>query len=163
MRLTRAGEYAVRTILCLAARGPQALVPRQAVAREMDIPGPFLAKIARQLARTGFLEIVQGAKGGFRLRVSPEHVTLLEVVEAVEGEIYLNDCIMDPASCPRSPRCAVHRVWERARDRLRQCLGEATFQSLLEEGVCTGALPEGIEGDETGRTRADEVSTRSGG
>ena len=65
-----------------------------------------------------------------------EEITLLDVVEAVEGEIFLNDCIMDPGSCSRSPHCAVHQVWEEARNQMRQCLGEATFSSLNEEGVC---------------------------
>jgi len=136
MRLTRAGEYAIRAVLYLAGKGRGELVNRREIAREMDIPGQFLAKIAQQLARAGHIEIVQGAKGGFRLRVPPESLTLLDVVEAVEGEIFLNDCIMDPGSCRRSPTCAVHRVWDQARTQLRECLRSASFSTLLEQGVC---------------------------
>jgi hypothetical protein len=66
MRLTRAGEYAVRCVLYLSAREEGTVVPRREVAEAMEIPGVFLGKIAQQLARSGILEIIQGARGGFR-------------------------------------------------------------------------------------------------
>ncbi len=136
MRLTRAGEYAVRCVLYLTIQGVGPVVSQKQIAREMEIPGPFLGKIAQQLARAGFIEIVQGAGGGLRLSVAPEKLTLLDVVEAVIGEIFLNDCILQPDSCHRSPTCAVHRVWETAREQLRQTLKTATFARLLREESC---------------------------
>ncbi len=132
MRLSRAGEYAVRCMLYLSMAGKGVLVRRKTVAREMDIPEQFLGKIAQQLARAGLMEIVQGAKGGFRLMVFPEELTLLAVVEAVIGEIFLNDCVLRPESCHRSPDCKVHQVWTEARDRFRESLQKATFASLMD-------------------------------
>lgn len=136
MRLTRAGEYAVRCMLFLSLRGTEVVCARREIAQEMDIPDQFLGKIAQQLARAGLIEIVQGARGGFRLLVSPAEVTLLDVVEAVIGEIFLNDCLMRPESCNRSNACAVHSVWHKARQQLRQTLREASFASLLRENSC---------------------------
>jgi Rrf2 family protein len=136
MRLTRAGEYAVRCVLYLASKGVGTICSRKQIAAEMDIPDQFLGKIAQQLARSGFLEIVQGAKGGFKLAVAPENITLLDVVEAVIGEIFLNDCVIRPESCQRSRACAVHQVWGKARSQLRDTLREATFASLLIEDSC---------------------------
>lgn len=133
MRLTRAGEYAVRCMLYLASLERGELAIRKDIARAMDIPEQFLGKIAQQLSRAGFIDIVQGAKGGYRLVVPPQKLTLLDVVEAVVGEIFLNDCIMRPTSCDRSNACAVHRVWEKARAQLRATLGEATFAGLLQD------------------------------
>jgi len=78
MRLTRAGEYAVRCVLYLASQGAGVLCARKEIARKMDIPDQFLGKIAQQLARAGVIEIVQGARGGFRLVVAPEELTLLK-------------------------------------------------------------------------------------
>jgi Rrf2 family protein len=141
MRLTRAGEYAVRCVLYLASQGAGVLCARKEIARKMDIPDQFLGKIAQQLARAGVIEIVQGARGGFRLVVAPEELTLLEVVEAVIGEIFLNDCVMRPESCNRSHACAVHCIWAKAKDQLRQTLQEATFARILEETSCMPALP----------------------
>ena len=136
MRLTRAGEYAVRCVLYLASKGVGVICNRKQIAAEMDIPDQFLGKIAQQLARAGFLEIVQGARGGLKLVVEPGGLTLLDVVEAVIGEIFLNDCVIRPESCQRSQACSVHRVWENARNQLRDTLKEATFASLLVEDSC---------------------------
>ncbi len=136
MRLTRAGEYAVRCMLYLCCLEVGDIGSRKEIAQAMDIPAQFLGKIAQQLARAGYIEIVQGPKGGFRLIVSPKEVTLLGVVEAVIGEIYLNDCLMRPESCYRSPTCTVYEVWKRARQQLRQTLEQTTFADLLEEPSC---------------------------
>ena len=136
MRLTRAGEYAVRCILYLASKGVGIVCNRKQIAAEMDIPDQFLGKIAQQLARAGFLEIVQGARGGLKLAVAPENLSLLDVVEVVIGEIYLNDCVIRPESCQRSQACSVHQVWEKARNQLRDTLRTATFASLLTEDSC---------------------------
>jgi len=136
MRLTRAGEYGVRCALYLAAQEQGKIVSRKEIAKAMEMPDQFLAKIAQQLARSGFIEIVQGAQGGYRLLVSPEELTLLEVVEAMTGEIFLNDCVMRPSSCFRNSSCAVHLVWERARNQMRETLRAATFDKLLNEESC---------------------------
>lgn len=151
MRLTRAGEYAVRCILYLATQDVGVVSNRKRIAETMDIPGQFLSKIAQQLARAGIIEIVQGAKGGLRLVVSPAELSLLDVVEAVIGEIFLNDCLLQPSSCHRSSACTVNRVWEKARNQLRETLREATFSKLLTEDSCLDPFLE----RELQNTRAD--------
>lgn len=143
MRLTRAGEYAVRCVLHLASQGQGTLCARKDVADRMDIPDQFLGKIAQQLQRAGLIEIVQGARGGLRLIVPPSRVTLLDVVEAVIGQIFLNDCVLRPDSCDRSNACAAHVVWAKAKDQLRRTLQEATFDALLKQNGCA-TCPTGI-------------------
>ena len=145
MRLTRAGEYAVRCAIFLSHRGMGEIVSRKEIARTMDIPNQFLSKIAQQLAKAGIIEIVQGAWGGYRLLISPEKLTLLEVVEAVIGTIYLNDCVIRPASCDRSRSCAVHRIWQQARDQLRETLRQNTFADILADDSCTADLLENTD------------------
>jgi Rrf2 family protein len=132
MRLTRAGEYAVRCILYMSKKGKEKLVSRKEVADACEIPHHFLAKIAQELAKAGIIEIRQGARGGFILVKNPSEITLLQVIEAIIGEIYLNDCISRPESCKASPVCEVHKVWEKARQQLRETLGGVTFASLIE-------------------------------
>ena len=140
MRLTRAGEYAIRCVLFLSSRGMGEIASRKEIARVMDIPNQFLGKIAQQLARSGIIEIVQGARGGYRLLVTPEKLSLLDVVESVIGEIYLNDCVIRPETCENSPTCSIHRVWEKARDQLRDTLKQSTFAQILAEDSCTTDL-----------------------
>ena len=136
MRLTRAGEYAVRCVLYLAKKGDGELVSRQEIAEECDVPSHFLAKIAQQLAKAGIIEILQGAKGGYRLIKRPDKITLLDVIETIIGEIFLNDCVLRPESCHKSLDCAVNRVWIKARDQLRGNLSEVTFADLMKDESC---------------------------
>ena len=136
MRITKAGEYAIRCILSLSIKGKGRLVSRLEIVKAMEIPDQFLGKIAQKLARSGFIEIVQRAKGGYRLLLTPERIALLDVVEAVTGEIFLNDCIMSPDLCFRSSTCLIHRIWEKARAQLRDTLRTATFDKLINEETC---------------------------
>lgn len=133
MRLTRAGEYAIRCVLYLSQHRDRPVVPRKEIAEAMDIPAQFLGKVAQQLARAGIIAIRQGAHGGYELVASPETITLLSVVEAIDGEIYLNDCIHRPETCDRQGICSVHLVWERARRQLRDTLAGTTLARLVEE------------------------------
>jgi len=133
MRLTRAGEYGIRCVLYMASKGQEAIVNRKEIASEMEIPDQFLSKIAQQLARAGIIEIKQGPKGGLRMLKSPANISLLEVIEAVIGEIFLNDCILNPKICGRSPICNVHAVWDKARRQLRDILQKADMASLVDQ------------------------------
>ncbi len=143
MRLTRAAEYALRCVFYLAKQGRGVLVSRRNIADQAGIPAPFLAKIAQQLSRAGIVGIQQGAGGGYRLLMPPERVTMLEVIEIIIGEIFLNHCVGRPSSCANSPFCATHRVWCRAQDQLRSTLRQVSFADLVveEDG---DALPVGM-------------------
>jgi Rrf2 family iron-sulfur cluster assembly transcriptional regulator len=129
VRLTRAGEYAIRCVSFLATLKPGELANRSQVAEEMDIPSHFLAKIAQQLQKDGIIHIAQGARGGLRLARVPAEISMLDVVEAVMGPISLNDCVLHPGTCERSGRCQIHQVWKTATDQLRATLRDANFDS----------------------------------
>jgi Rrf2 family iron-sulfur cluster assembly transcriptional regulator len=136
MRLTKACDYAIRCIHYLSAQDRQRVVPRKEIAREMQIPNQFLSKIAQQLAYAKFIEIVQGAAGGYRLRVPTDQLSLLDVVEAVMGELVLNDCVLMPHTCFQSSNCSIRRVWVRTRNQMRETLRQATFSRILaDEGL----------------------------
>ena len=145
MRLTRAGEYAIRCALYLCFEGMGTVASKKKIAECMDIPSQFLGKIAQQLARAGIIEIVQGSRGGYRLLIPANDLTLLDVVEAVIGEIYLNDCVARPDSCDRIPACSIHRIWDTARNQLRDTLRQADFKSILADRSCTADLMKRIK------------------
>jgi len=122
--------------MCLAKNGIGKVVSRNEVSAYGHIPPHFLAKIAQQLSRAGIIEILQGARGGYRLLVPPEKLSLLQVIEAIIGEIFLNDCVVRPESCHASSSCAVNSVWLQARDQLRKTLAQVTFAQLIEDESC---------------------------
>lgn len=134
--MTRAGEYAVRCMVYLAHKGEGVLVSKQEIAERTQIPAHFLAKIAQDLARAHMIAIKQGAKGGYVLLKDPEQISLLEVVEVMIGEISLNDCVAQPGTCTASRSCSVHKVWDDARNQLRETLGKATLAQLSTSESC---------------------------
>jgi Rrf2 family protein len=138
MQITRSTEYAVRCALHLAQEPPDRVVPRREIARVRGIPEQFLGKIAQRLARAGVLRIHQGARGGYQLAIPANELTLLQVVEAAEGSLVLNTCVMNARVCSRTGVCAAHRVWSEARRQLRATLGGVTFAELAAQ---EGPLP----------------------
>lgn len=138
MEITRATEYAVRCVLHLALEPGDRVVPRREIAAAREIPVPFLGKIAQRLSRAGIIRILQGARGGYRLARAADKITLLAVVEAAEGDLGLNTCVMHAKACSRTCICAAHRVWVEARRQLRATLGGVTFADLAAQ---EGPLP----------------------
>jgi len=133
MRLTKAADYAIRCIHYLAAQSRGRVVPRKEIAREMEIPEQFLSKIAQQLSHAKYIEIIQGAAGGYRLAMSPAKLTLLDVVETMVGELVLNDCVVMPHTCFQSSKCSIRKVWVKIRNQMRDTMRETTFENILEE------------------------------
>jgi Rrf2 family protein len=131
MEISRRTDYAVRVILDLAALEEDERASTQEIAERQNIPGPFLAKIVSQLALSGLVTTYRGAGGGVRLARPASEISLLQVIESLDGPIRLNRCVIEPGSCPRDTRCPVHQVWARAQSELTQLLGVTTFEMLV--------------------------------
>lgn len=132
LRLTRAGDYAVRAVLYLATRPAGEIVDRQSVSQAQDIPTSFLSKILQRLTATGIIRSFKGSAGGFALDRPAEEITLLDVVMAVEGPLALNQCLLGGNHCQRSTFCPVHPVWIKAQNVLEEALSSVNFKDLAE-------------------------------
>jgi Rrf2 family protein len=130
MELTRKGEYAIRGIVFLAGEPIDKVCLLSDIAAAVDVPPTFLAKIFQQFSKIGLVKSFRGTGGGFLLGRAPELITLLEVVEAVEGPIIPNRCVTAPADCERSGFCNVHPVWKRVQDEVRSVLEGVTLKDL---------------------------------
>jgi Rrf2 family protein len=131
LQLTKQGDYAIRTILELASRPPDTVVPVREIAERQEIPLPFLNKIVQVLARTGVVLTIRGNQGGVRLLLPPEKITLRQIVEAIEGPIALNQCLLGQGVCSRDNFCRVHQVWMEAQEALLSRLEAVTFNQLV--------------------------------
>jgi Rrf2 family protein len=116
MQLTLKGDYAVRVIVDLAAQPAGASVRTEEVGRRTGVPQAYLSKIIQALARVGLVRTQRGTRGGISLLEDPRVITLRQVIEAVEGPIYLNRCLVRPGLCPRDRFCPVHPVWARIQE-----------------------------------------------
>lgn len=132
MQITRQADYALRAMLYLARLEPNQRAATSQIAEEMEIPPSFLAKIISQLSISGLIHTSRGARGGVSLARKPEDINLLDVVEAIDGSISLNECVADPSVCSFGDNCPIHEVWCEAKAELVHKLQEATFDKLIE-------------------------------
>jgi Rrf2 family protein len=130
MQITRQADYAVRAVSYLARLGPGARASTSQIARDQNIPSTFLAKIVSQLSSAGVLRATRGARGGVTLARSPEAISLLEIVEVIDGPLALNDCVIDPANCTLADNCNIREVWCEAQADLVRRLGQTKFAQL---------------------------------
>ena len=131
MQITRQADYAVRAVLHLARMGNTERAATSTVAKEQNIPPSFLAKIISQLSIAGLLHTSRGARGGVTLARDPQEITLLEVVEAIDGPIQLNECVSSDGACTFDDNCPIKPVWCSAQEELVQRLRNTNFADLL--------------------------------
>jgi Rrf2 family protein len=129
MQITRQADYATRAILYLARVGKVERVATSQVAKEQKIPPSFLAKIISQLSIAGLLHTSRGARGGISLSRDPDQITLLEVIEAIDGPIQLNMCV-ESGGCAYEENCPLQPVWCDAQSELVNRLKSTTFGQL---------------------------------
>lgn len=135
MQLTLAGEYAVRTMIHLAGQPPETPIPISEISRLWEIPEDFLRKISMHLSRAGLVTSRRGKSGGIRSAKAPEEITLLDVIEAVEGPIFLNKCLVGPTFCSRSVWCEAHLVWSEAQEKMKEVLRSKSIAELAQRST----------------------------
>ena len=134
LRINRQTDYAVRVVLALSRKPIGKRFLTSEIGRDMLIPPVLLQRIVAELAGGGFILTQAGRDGGICLAREPKQITMLQVVEHFEGELYLSDCILKPNECPFERRCPVHCQWVRLKNLLRDEMARITFQQLVEEG-----------------------------
>ncbi len=131
MQITRQADYAVRAMVYLAQLGPEQRASTSQIAQEKQIPPSFLAKIVSQLSVAGLLQTSRGARGGVSLARSAEDISLLDVVEAIDGPILLNDCVGNNGSCSFGDSCPMKPVWCDAQQELVSRLDNTNFAQFV--------------------------------
>ena len=133
MQITRQADYAVRAVLYLSGLDNGRRAPTSEIALKQHIPPSFLAKIVSQLSVAGVVQTSRGARGGVSLARSADEISLLEVVEAIDGPIMLNECVFDANACVFGDDCPVHDVWCNAQKTLVKTLSGTTFAALAHQ------------------------------
>lgn len=87
MRMTSASRYAIRAIAFMAARKDNRIIPSHKIAKACHIPKLFLLKVLKPLVSAGVLSSIKGPSGGFRLAKPAQNISLLQIIEAVDGPV----------------------------------------------------------------------------
>ena len=133
MEITRETDYAIRCILYLS-RKEESIIMADEISRAMFIPKSFLAKILQKLTKAGVVKSFRGVKGGFRLAKNPKQISLLDIIEAIEGPAAMNRCALDASLCNFSGTCTVHPVWVKLRKMVEDYLRKTDFRALSTSG-----------------------------
>jgi Rrf2 family protein len=168
--VTREADYAVRCVVEVARSGRTSAAQ---VARVQGISPTFLGKIVQSLARAGILATRRGVGGGISLAKPVEDFTLLQVIEAIEGPLWINDCLRSPERCAYVGVCPAYPYLCEAQARLREAL-DVTFAEILAQPesstatltstfiVADRTVAEGVGNGKDPRVRTADPAARSG-
>lgn len=131
-QLSRRADYAVRIMLELGLQSGN-YVPSRQISRRTNVPKAFLHKITADLVKANLIQTQAGPSGGLQLIKPVDEINLQQILEAVEGPICLNTCLIRPHECERDAICPAHGFWGRLQGSIVQQLQEATLMTLIEE------------------------------
>jgi Rrf2 family protein len=130
---SRQCEYALQALLYLALQPPGEMISIKELTKKLDIPSPFLAKILQSLTRKGLLASLKGPSGGFTLAMPAKDITLFHIVEAVDGDGFMHNCVLGFPDCSSKNPCAVHEKWGVLRQGIYDMLMNKNIGQLAKE------------------------------
>jgi Rrf2 family protein len=128
LEISRRADLAVRALLAID-RAPDR-VKSEALAAELETTAGFVPQVVGPLVKRGWVRSDPGPRGGYSATVSLDQVSVLDVIEAVDGPTDLGRCVVADGPCGRAPHCALHTAWARARDELVTHLAAQSMASL---------------------------------
>ena len=128
--ITRNTDYAVRALCCIAEQKQEVISAGQLV-KSLEMPRPFLRKILQALNKEGLLNSSKGKGGGFSLAVSPEKITLTDVMKIFQGPIKLNECTFKKKVCPNVKDCLLKKKIDEIEKEVILRLKSINLESLL--------------------------------
>ncbi len=135
MQLTRAADYAVRVMIHLATTTAEERSLLPALAKATGAPRSFLSKVLQALSRAGLISSRRGRLGGFEILPRGRKASIREVIEAIDGPIYLNVCLLHGKSCSRKAWCPAHPVWVKAQAAMIDVLSAAMIADLATQAL----------------------------
>lgn len=131
MKLSTRTRYGVRMMLALAVNDKKGPVFLREIARSEGISEKYLSQIIIPLKARGLLTAYRGAHGGYVLGRPAREIRLREIVEPLEGDLRLVECVDAPKTCRRSVRCVTRGIWEEMSSLLREYLDSLTLEDLV--------------------------------
>ncbi|MBX5484031.1 MAG: Rrf2 family transcriptional regulator [Myxococcaceae bacterium] len=130
LQISRKIEYGLRAMIFLASQPPDAIVSFKEIARRMDVPQDFMAKILKTLVAKRMVRSTRGVHGGYSLARDSREISMLDVIEAVEGPVKVNVCQDNHDSCKLSRSCTMYSVWKLGQERMLEVYRHATLDKL---------------------------------
>lgn len=130
LKISRKTEYAIRGMIYLAGQPRDQFVMIKEITKATKTSSVFMAKIFQTLGNANLVVSSRGVSGGVRLSRKPERITLKEIVEATEGPVIMNMCVLDEKSCCFSNVCSAHVAWKKIKDSISEMMEDFTLKDI---------------------------------
>jgi len=130
LRVTRLTDYAT-VVLTVLASEPDAVLSAAGLAERAGLEAPTVAKLLKPLAQAGLVEGFRGVNGGYRLARPAGDISLIEIVEAMEGPLGMTECSIHAGTCGIEDHCGVRANWRRINDVVADALRGVTLAQML--------------------------------
>ncbi len=149
LQISRRIEYGLRAMVYLASTPAGTVVPFREIARKMDAPSQFLAKIMKVLSKAGLTNASRGTHGGYTLARPANTISMLDVIEAVEGRVLVNVCTDTHSACNHLDACTMLGVWRLGQERMLEVYRHAKLDKLAMSGFAAVPVIAALGASET--------------
>ena len=140
LRVTRLTDYAT-IVLTALADSPIRVHSAAELAERSHLELPTVSKVLKPLARAGLIRSFRGPTGGYRLARTPQEISLIEIVEAIEGRLGMTECSGDHGGCEHEPHCGVQGHWRRINDVISDTLAGMSLAEMLPKPPVGRGIP----------------------
>lgn len=151
LRVTKLTDYATVVLTALAAK-PGGVHSAAGLAEQAGLEVPTVAKVLKPLAQAGLVEGFRGVNGGYRLARPASEISLVAIVEAMEGPLGMTECSVHAGACGIEHSCGVRANWRRINDVVADALRGVTLAEML-------APPPPASARKTGKTIPATLAT----
>jgi Rrf2 family protein len=137
MIISKTSQYAIQTLIYLATQPSGTPVLNSTAAKHLGVPAPYLAKVMQDLSKGGVVNSYRGRTGGSCLRVAPEEISLMRILQITEGPEFTKDCVLGLKACSDETACPMHRRWVPIKTEIIEMLNTLTLD-LLSQAVLSG-------------------------
>ena len=133
MKISTKGRYGLRILLDIALYrvGDRPRMIRE-IANNQEISEKYISRLIIELRKAGMVKSIRGSKGGYRISREPKEITLLDVVEVMEGPVSIVDCVSARDCCPRIASCVTREIWTELNNQIREALQKITLQEIID-------------------------------
>ena len=131
MKISTKGRYGLRILMDLALHESEKPRLIRDIAKSQQISEKYISRLVIALRKAGMIRSVRGVNGGFHIAMKPEDITLLDVIEVMEGPLSIVDCVSAPRKCAHSENCAPREIWCKLNDDIRTLMRGITLADVL--------------------------------
>lgn len=128
--LSQGSQYAISAVIALSKQPEGTTISAAALAKPLNCPAAYLSQILSKLKPSGILQSRRGLNGGVLLAKKPEEISMMDVIEAIDGTDFFERCFLGIEGCGNIEPCPFHTFWSKEREKIKQWLNETTFDNI---------------------------------